>query len=273
MKISENMMRNLPTMPRISALVTLILLTSFSNISLGAENLLLNADFAFHSFDSSRTGAPGTYRSGAVPCWNSDSYGDIEVWRSTRTTQLRMAFPVDGVVKLRPGKRFSQFALLSELGLDHGDRVSLSVHGWQSKPEALHAAIHCMRLDNQSGTYSNPPDARVFPKHSRGELVRGPSYTATAAEIGNVRVKLENVEVVGKFTENADRSNDEPNTIGLLIEFTNNTSEDVWLYAPCVSRRPLAEERLTAMRKRPRCIVAFPAQCKNSGAASHCISL
>lgn len=236
------------TKPLISALATLFLLCC-SNFSSGAENLLLNADFAFHSFDSSRTGTAGTYRSGAVPCWNCDSYGDIEVWRSTRTAQLRTAFPVDGVVKLRPGKRFSQFALLCDLSLDHGDRVSLSVRGWQSKPGALQAAIHCLRLDNQSGTFSNPPDARVFPKHSRGELVRGPSYTATTPEIGNVRVKLENVEVVGKFTENADQSNDEPNTIALLIEFFNNTSEDVWLYAPCLSRGPLAEERLTPLRK------------------------
>lgn len=36
-----------------------------------------------------------------------------------------------------------QFALLAELGLDHGERVSLSVSGHQTAPDSLEARVHC----------------------------------------------------------------------------------------------------------------------------------
>ncbi|MBS0208208.1 MAG: SGNH/GDSL hydrolase family protein [Planctomycetes bacterium] len=243
---------------RLGGLILTIVLAAWNGTTCAAENLLLNSQFSFHAFDSSRTGTPGTYRSGSVPCWNTDAYGDVEVWRSTRAPQLRPPRPTDGVVKLRPGKRFSQFMLLCEVGLDHGDQVSLQVFGRQSRPGALQAAVHCLRLDNQPGTFSNPPDARVFPKHSRGELVRGPSYTSGANAAGDVVVKVERATIVGKFTESADASNDEPNTIGLLIEFTNTSTDDVWFYSPTLCRGPKAQGNLADARATPELYRSIP---------------
>lgn len=229
-----------------------------NGVDAGERNLLLNPSFAFHSFDGSRTGVAGTFRSGSVACWNTETYGDIEVVRSTRTTALRTQYPTDGVVRLRPGKKLSQFALLCELELDHGDCVSLSVRGRQEKPAALQATIHSLRLDNQMGTFSNPPDARVFPKHSRGELVRGPSATVAADRAGDLHIKLENVEIVGSFTESADASDDKPNTIGVLVEFENRSDADVWLYAPCLTRGSIARERLPVFRDAPEIYRGIP---------------
>ena len=135
-------------------------------------NLLLNPNLGFHSFDNSRKGTAQAFRSGAVACWDEDAYGDVEVCRAPRVKEFRPQFPVDGVVKIKPGKRFYQFSLLAEMGLDHGDRVSLSVFGHQAAPDTLQVGVHCMRLDSASGEWSpadfGQSDKRVFPKHSRG---------------------------------------------------------------------------------------------------------
>jgi hypothetical protein len=219
-------------------------------------NLLLNPDFAFHSFSNSRATGSKSFHVGAVACWNQDAHGDAEAWRATRTTVFRPRFPVDNVVAIHPGKRFHQFALLAELGLDHGDRVSLSVFGHQAAPGSLEARVHCMRLDNAAGEWSPAEfglgDTRKFPRHSRGELVRGPSYTATSGAGDDFEVRIENREVVGAFIESADRSTDQPNTIGIEVEFVNRSKDqDVWIYSPCLSRGAVALNRLPAARALP----------------------
>jgi hypothetical protein len=142
--------------------------------SVAGGNLLLNPALRFHSFDNSRSGVTDSAHSGAVACWNQDAYGDAEVYRAPRIKNFRPIFPVENVVVLHPGKHFHQFMLLAETGLDHGDRVSLSVHGFQTSADCLQAAVHLMRVDSAAGEWSAPNDKRVFPKHSRGELVKGP---------------------------------------------------------------------------------------------------
>ncbi len=226
-------------------------------------NLLLNPSFAFHSFSNSRVAGRESYRAGAVACWNQDAYGDAEAWRATRTTVFRPRFFLDNVVVIHPGKRFHQFALLAELGLDHGDRVSLSVSGHQAAADSLEARVHCMRLDSAAGEWSpadyGQDDKRKFPKHSRGELVRGPSYTAKSGAANDFEVKIENAEIVGALTESADKSTDQPNTIGIAVEFVNRSKDqDVWIYAPCLSRSATAMNRLPAARPLPTIYRGIP---------------
>ncbi len=216
-------------------------------------NLLLNPGFGFHCFENSRKGTTDSAHSGAVACWNQEAYGDAEVFRAPRVKNFRTAFPVENIVVIHPGKRFYQFSLLAETGLDHGDHVSLSVHGFQTAKDTLQAAVHLMRVDSQSGEWSAPNDARVFPKHSRGELVKGKSYTAISGEGNHFQIKIENAEIVGAFTESADKSTDEPNTIGLMVEFVNRSQDqDVWIYAPCLHRGAKAESRLAETRPLPQ---------------------
>ena len=38
-------------------------------------------------------------------------------------------------------------------------------------------------------------------------------------------VKIENAEIVGAFTESPDKSNDQPNTIGVVVEFMNLSAD------------------------------------------------
>lgn len=218
----------------------------------GEGNLLLNPAFAFHSFDNSRRGTTDSARSGAVACWSQDAYREAEVLRAPRVKQFRTKFPVENIVVIHPGKRFYQFSLLAETGLDHGDHVSLSVYGHQAAKDSLQTAVHLMRVDSQTGEWSAPGDKRIFPKHSRGELVKRPSYVAFSGEGESFEVKIENAEIVGGFTESPDKSTDEPNTIGLMVEFVNRSQDqDVYIYSPCLCRGEKARNRLAATRPLP----------------------
>lgn len=226
-------------------------------------NLLLNPGFNFHSVDNSRTGAAASFRSGSVPCWNQDAYGEAEAYRATRGTAFRPKFPVDNVVVVHPGKRFYQFSLLAEMGLDHGDHVSLSVYGFQKTAESLRATVHLMRLDSASGEWSPADfkldDKRTFPKHSRGELVKGPDYSATSGAANEFELKIENSEIVGAFTEGPDKSTDQPNTIGIMVEFQNiSKDQDVWIYSPCLSKGAPALNRLPVARSMPEYYRGIP---------------
>lgn len=218
-------------------------------------NLLLNPNFGFHCFDNSRTGAAACFRFGAVACWSQEAYGDAEVYRASRATAFRPRFPVDNVVVIHPGKRFCQFSLLAEMSLDHGDRVSLSVSGRQAAADSVKAAIHLMRLDSASGEWSpasfGQDDKRTFPKHSRGELIRGTSYVATSGAANDFELVIENKEIVGAFTESPDKPSDQPNTIGLEVEFINVGQNDVWIYSPCLYKGTTALNHLPVLRSLP----------------------
>lgn len=226
------------------------------------RNLLLNSDLGFHSFANSRTGTANSYRSGSVAGWNQDAYGEAEGYRGPRVAGFRTRIPVEGAVVLHPGKRFYQFSLLSEMGLDHGDHVSLSVYGHQATPGGLEGGVHLMRLDSATGDWSpadfGQADKRRFPRYSRGELVRGPSYTARSGTAPDFELKIENAEVVGAFTEDPDHATDQPNTIGITVEFVNRSAADVWIYSPCLSRSAVALNQLPTARPLPTLYRGIP---------------
>jgi len=227
------------------------------------QNLLLNPGLRFHSFQNSRQGQADAYRSGAVPCWDQDAYGDCEVFRATRQTALRPKFPVEAVVVIHPGKRFSQFVLLSEAGLDPGDRVSLVVFGHQPAPQGLRATIAMMQVDGAAGEWSpadfGQDDRRTFARCARGELTPVPAGSATSGDGEDFELKLENVEIAGQLPpwprpEERDPSPREaprPTTIGLRVELANVSENDVWIYAPCLSKGPKAIGRAAEARPMP----------------------
>lgn len=226
-------------------------------------NLLLNAEFGFHSFDNSRSGRAASFESGAVPGWSQDAYGDVRVVRSARVTAFRPRFLTDGVVNLHPGKRLYQLCLLAETGLDPGDLVSLSVHGWQPAAGAFKATVHLVRVDSAEGEWSpkdyGQADARTFPKHSRGELIWTAGRSATAEQAGAFEVKVEGLEIQGGFTEDAKRSTAEPNVIGLAVELSNvSADQEVWVYGPCLARGGTALGRLPAARALPTYYRSIP---------------
>lgn len=234
--------------------VTLALITATAHAQT-ATNLLLNPTLDFHSFENSRTGLAAEFKAGSIACWNQERYGDAEACRATRQTTFRPSFAVDNVVVIHPGKSLHQFSLLAELGLDGGERVSLSVFGHQTKPKSLRAAIRMMRLDSEEGTWSPKDfelaDTRTFPKHSRGELIADPSIMNDSGEKPDFELKVEKAIIPFGFTEGAAKSTRQPNVIGITVEFTNTSKEDVWLYAPCLVRGDKAANRLPESRSMP----------------------
>jgi len=215
-------------------------------------NLLLNPDFHFHCFDNSRTGQAPSYKAGAIPGWNMDAYGDAEVWRATRLPRnIGLPFPAPNVVVIHPGKRLVQFSLLSELGLDHGDTVHFHVWGCQEEPGALESRIHLMRLDSAAGDWKPDFDQRMFPKHSRGELVRGPSQAVRSDAANPFRLNAQ-LTIVGAFTEDPDRSTDQPNTIGIEVELVNRSvDKDVIVAAPWLTPAPAPADTTRLAEARP----------------------
>lgn len=217
-----------------------------------AMNLLLNPDFDFHCFDNSRTGKAPSYSAGAIPCWNMDAYGDAEVWRAARLPKnIGLPLAVPNVVVIHPGKRLNQFSLLSEMGLDDGDKISFRVWGYQEEPDSLESRIHLMRLDSAAGDWKPDFDQRTFPKHSRGELVRGPSQAARSGD-ANQFCNDAQMTIVGEFTEDPDRSTDQPNTIGIEVELVNRSADkDVIVAAPWLAQGVVPEETTRLPEARP----------------------
>jgi hypothetical protein len=250
---------------RVFCLVSLLLCTQLllqfvravpedsSSIAMGPPiNLLLNSTLGFHCFENSRKGENATFRSGAVACWDQDAYGDCEAYRASRVPVFRPLIPVDNVVVIHPGKLFSQFILMSEAGLDPGDRVSLSVFGYQAMQQGLRATVFLMQVDGAAGQWSpadfGQSDGRTFAKCARGEMIPVPAASATTANVGHFELKLENVEIVGALAErpplDAAQEQCRPTTIGLTVELANVSQSDVWIYSPCLSRSPQALNRL-----------------------------
>ncbi len=220
------------------------------------ENLLLNPDFEFLPFGSSRSGSWVSFRSGSVAGWDQDAYGDAEACRSPRVDVFRPRLDVPNVVVIHAGQRFFQVAWLSELGLDPGDRLSLSVLGFQRTNDVLEARLHHLRVDSAAGTWSPADvgleDTRRYPRYARGELVRDFTRAARSGPPGDFQLALDDVELVGAFTESRETSTDQPNTIGVMVEFVNvSPDQDVWIYAPCLSRGPSAPGRRPPARPLP----------------------
>jgi hypothetical protein len=225
-------------------------LQSFSQGSNGSANLLLNPNFEFHSFINHREGKPVSYASNNVAFWNTDSWGDIEVERESHVADsIRPKFSTHNLVAIKPGKKFWQFFTLPEVGLAHGEQINLSVYGFQPKGNMLKAKIKLMKLDSEDGDWSPKAlgmgDGRTFPKHSRGELIVAKEYNTALTNKGNIELKIEKAEIIGKTSVGNKSSSSDINTIAIQIEFENtDPSETVWVYSPVMTK---AGEGLTTV--------------------------
>ncbi len=205
----------------------LLLLFTTALIPAGAtENLLLNPDFGFHSFDASRSAKKQGYTTGSVPFWDQDAYGDAEAWRAPLNPLARPTVPVDGVVILHPGKSLRQVRLLGELRLDPGEEARLSVRGYQATSGALHATVRGLRLDNQPGTWSPSELGQTaqgsYPRAARGEPIPLELAAATAPGTGDFELSLPPIKI----------PSDGAAWVGLEVVFTNRSDHAVALYAP-----------------------------------------
>ncbi len=254
-----------------SQLGVLLLATGLFSPSVRADdnkvNLLLNSDFAFHAFRDHRHGEPENYRSHNVAFWNTEAWGDITVVRQSHVdAKVRPKFWSKNLVSLRPGSRFWQFFTLPEVGLVHGENVSLTAFGFQDAPNALIARVVVLKVDSEDGTWSPADfglsDKRAFARHGRGELVAAKTYEARSSETGQVKLKIESAEIIGHFREGKDSHGDDVNTVGLRVEFENVGQEgDAWVCAPClvpgpraVSHAPPGRESVPFYRHIPRTI-------------------
>lgn len=233
---------------------SLLLFSARAGFASSEQNLLWNGGFHFQAFETSRDGGRTAARTGSVPYWDQAAFGDAEVLRSP-DAPFRSAFPVDGIVVIHPGKSLKQLVLLHEAQLDHGDFVSLSVFGHQTKPGALRATLYQMQLDDAQGEWSpqkfGQKDARTFPKHARGELVRKRIGQATSDGGTDFELKVENAGLTGVILDDPAESGERANTLGLQIEFVNTSDQDVWIYSPCLTRSAVARNRLPDQRSLP----------------------
>ncbi len=207
-------------------------------------NLLLNSKFAFHAFQDHRLGEPRNYRSHNVAFWNTGGWGDISVVRQSHVnTAIRPAFWAENLVSLRPQARFWQFFTLPEVGLLHGQSISLTVFGYQDTPGALVARVVVLKVESEDGTWSPAElglsDKRTFARHGRGELVAAKTYEARSSTTGRIELTIPGAEIMGHFREGSDSRTDDVNTVGIRVEFTNVGDEgDVWVCAPCLVAGP-----------------------------------
>ncbi|NPV47015.1 MAG: hypothetical protein HPY69_08645 [Armatimonadetes bacterium] len=226
------------------------------------QNLLLNPGFDFHSFANSRNASAQVYTAGYVAGWNTDAYGDITVTTAPHVPAIRPAVFVRNLVAIKPGKRLYQFMLLPEVGLRHGDRASLSVYGQQGAPDRLRATIRVLKVDSQSGTWKPSDfgcsDRREFPKHGRGELVTAAEQSATSGPEGAFLLKVEGCEIPGRVVQESVSGDDQINAIGLEVELRNVGQRDVWVYAPCLVRGPVALSGLPELRRLPTYYAGIP---------------
>ena len=217
-------------------------------------NLLLNPRFEFHSFINHRDGKAVSYQSHNVAFWNTDAWGDITVVRESHVdADIRPDFSTGSMVAIAPGKRFYQFITLPEVGLAHGDQVSLTVFGYQENPAQLRAVIRLLKLDSEDGTWKPSDfgcaDKRQFPRHSRGELVTALTYEATSDQTGRIQLTIEGAEIAGHFTPGEESHSDDMNTVALQVELQNTAPAPaegeegagaVWVCSPCLCEGPQA---------------------------------
>lgn len=155
----------------------------------GNENLLLNPDFAFHSFINHCEGKAISWQAHTVAFWQHENYGDITVTRESHVADNeRPDYSVQNIVSIAPGKQFKQFIPLAEAGLAHNQAVSLWGGGWQSAPDTLQAKLKLMKIDSEDGTWKpadfGASDKREFPRHARGELIVAKTASASIDKIG-----------------------------------------------------------------------------------------
>jgi len=230
--------------------------------SQASENLLLNASFRFLSLESSRCGEPQTFRSGAIPFWDQDGYGDAEVFRGPGNPVARTTIPVDGVVVLHPGKSIRQFQTLSEMGMDPGDSVTVTVKGHQTGPRGVRAIVRLMQVDNESGGWTpadfGQSDTRKFPQSSRGEMVSTEIAAAESDASGAFEIGISNIVLTRPGAAKNSGGTRRHIPMGIEIEFVNTSASAAAIYAPTLSSVGAATEKagdiLDAYRHLPRTI-------------------
>ncbi|MEI6500498.1 MAG: hypothetical protein WCP21_05645, partial [Armatimonadota bacterium] len=220
------------------------------------------SQFDFHCFDNSRSASARVWQAGYVACWNADAYGDILVSSAPHLEALKLQAFARNVVTIKPGKRFDQVIFLPEVGLRHGDVVSLAAYGSQKAPDSLKASVHVLKIDSQTGTWKPSDfgcaDARDFPKHSRGELVKAKSFSVSSGAANDFQLKLENCDIPGSFVHKNESSDTQINSIALKVEFANAGKEDVILYAPCLVKGAQAATGLPELRPVPTAYTGIP---------------
>jgi len=241
----------------ISPCLLLALLLPISAKADTPVNLLLNSQFDFHCCDNSRTARAACYSAGYVACWNSEAYGDITVTTAPHVESVKLQVFTRNIVAIKPGKHLYQIVFLPEVGLRHGDQVSLSVFGQQKAPDSLRASVHVMKIDSQTGTWKPSDfgmgDTREFPKHSRGELVKAKSYSATSGAANDFELRLEKCAIPGKFIHKNESSDEQINSIALMVEFENVSKDaDALIYAPTLVKGGVpASAEATAGKQAP----------------------
>ena len=244
------------------ALITIAVL-SVVPAAQSQTNLLLNSDFDFHCFDNSRAASANAFSAGYVAGWDSDAYGDITVTTAPHVEAIKPVAPGANVVAIKPGKRLYQEIFLPDIGVRHGEQVSLAVRGRQATPDSLRATVHVMKIDSQTGAWVPKDlgmgDAREFPRHSRGELVAAESYSATSGADDAFDLRVEGCEVVGSFVHKNESSDEQINSIALRVEFENVGGEgDVLIYAPCLVKGAEAWADLPELRAMPSYYTHIP---------------
>lgn len=201
-----------------------------------ADNLLWNSEFSFHPIEVSRTGSTTSFSNGAVPAWQSGKYGTIKVLRSERVEGFRPEVKTDAIVELSAGAYVEQMLLLSELGLEHGDEISVRVRGFQKAAGNVQAEIQWVRVDIGTGEWSpgdfGMADKRSFPAQARGDLLRETAVAVKSGEAGAFILDIPSV-MIDPGTVGADAAT--PNattTLGLVIRFVNTGEEVASIYAP-----------------------------------------
>ena len=210
-----------------------------------AQNLLENPTFEFHSFVNHREGKAVSFAGNSVAFWHHEAYGDITVTRESHIApQKKPGYAVENIVSVAPGKSLSQTIPLCEAGLSHNEEVSLSIHGWQSKPKAAAASVELLKIDSEDGTWSpgefSFTDKRTFPKHARGELIIAKIFRAESEETGLFRITIPRILIEGHFTVGQDSHSDDLNTVAVRVTLSNaSENEEVLFWTPALVKGDL----------------------------------
>lgn len=213
------------------------------------QNLLQNPEFAL------RLTSKQAERGRSVLCWNTGAWGDVK--SVSAGSEGTPSFKSSGkLVSIEPGKRFWQFATLSELGLAKGDAVSLGVKGYQKSPGALQARLCLMLIESADGTWSpkdfGMSDKRTFSRHGRGELIRSPQLETSSGNVGDEFVLVqEGLTIDPRFEHQKESSADFRNVVGVLVEFANVSEKPVWIHSPTLVKGPHAVMDAASSRPLP----------------------
>lgn len=238
-------------------------ITSSTVIPDDYRNILLNPSFEFHNFEPHRMGKAVSYLAKSVPFWSTENYGDVTVMRESHIPIAeRPDFAVDNGVNIAPGKSITQFFTLPEAGLRNGDFISMQAVVFQHAANGITARLNLMKIDGEAGSWSprnfGMADKRTFPKQSRGELVVESSKNSSATGIGLQTLKIEAFPIVAKPGMKPEFTPGDCDTVGVLVEFINNSDKPAWVYSPSLVRGKRAFAAIGCLRTVPEYYRSIP---------------